>query len=68
MNIEEEINKIIAESLIKVKGKKSNEIINPYNDIKKKNMNKMKENKMILITKQSNKTAFKEIDRDLFKN
>ena len=31
-------------------------------------MNKMKENKMILITKQSNKTTVKEIDRDIFKN
>ena len=67
MNIDEEINKIISESLIKAKGKKSNDLINPLNDIKKKEINKLKENKIRLITKQANKITVKELDKEIFK-
>jgi hypothetical protein len=67
MNIDDEINKIITESLVKAKGKKSNDTINPLNDIKKKDFNKLKENKIRLITKHSNKITVKELDKDIFK-
>jgi hypothetical protein len=67
MNIDDEINKIIAESLVKAKGKKSNDTINPLNDIKKKDLNKIKENKIRLITKQANKITIKELDKETFK-
>ncbi len=71
MNIDEEIQKIIAESLVKAKGtSKSNVVINPLSDIKKKDLNKMKEspNKIKLITKQSatNKVVVKELDKNIF--
>jgi hypothetical protein len=71
INIEDEIQKIIADSLVKAKtSTKANTIINPLNDIKKKDLNKMKENtsKMKLITKQSNKINVKEIDKNIFNN
>jgi hypothetical protein len=67
INIDDEINKIIADSLIKAKGKKSNDLINPLNDIKKKEINKLKENKIRLITKQANKITVKELDKEIFK-
>ncbi len=67
INIDDEIKKIIAESLIKAKGKKSNDLINPLNDIKKKEINKIKENKIRLITKQANKITVKELDKEIFK-
>ncbi len=68
INIDEEIQKIISESLVKAKGSsKTSAIINPLGDIKK---TKFKENstKMRLITKQANtnKVIVKEIDREVF--
>ena len=71
MNIDEEIQKIIAESLVKAKGtSKSNVVINPLSDLKKKDLNKMKEspNKIKLITKQTatNKVIVKELDKNIF--
>ncbi len=72
MNIDEEIQKIISDSLIKAKtSSKTNIIINPLQDIKKKELNKASEhNKLKLITKQSstNKTIIKEIDRNISNN
>jgi len=68
MNIDEEIQKIISDSLIKAKSNsKTNTIINPLQDIKKKELNKGSEpNKLKLITKQSNtnKVVIKEIDKN----
>jgi hypothetical protein len=73
MNIDDEIQKIIAESLIKAKGSsKTNTVINPLSDVKKKEFNKIKDssNKMKLITKQSNtnKIMIKELDINIFSN
>lgn len=72
MNIDEEIQKIISESLIKAKGtSKTNMVINPLQDIKKKELNKATEtNKIKLITKQSNtnKAVIREIDKNGYNN
>jgi hypothetical protein len=71
MNIDEEIKKIISESLNKAKNtSKTNIIINPFSDIKKKDLNKIQENnqKLKLITKQSNtkQVIVKELDKRIF--
>jgi hypothetical protein len=72
MNIDEEIQKIISDSLIKAKtGSKTNIIINPLQDIKKKDLIKGSEpNKLKLITKQfnTNKVIIKEIERNISNN
>jgi len=72
MNIDEEIQKIISDSLIKAKtSSKTTTIINPLQDIKKKELNKGSEpNKLKLITKQSNtnKVIIKEIDKNISNN
>lgn len=60
-----EIQKIITESL--QKAKKDNfqkTIINPLNDLKKKDLEKAKDStKIKLITKQSNKIIVKEVEK-----
>jgi hypothetical protein len=71
MNIDEEIKKIIFESLNKAKNtSKTNIIINPFSDIKKKDLNKIQDNnqKLKLITKQSNtkQVVVKELDKKIF--
>jgi hypothetical protein len=67
-NIDDEIQKIIAESLTKAKGSaKTGTVINPYQDLKKKDMGKVNTNKMKIITKQQNKVVVREVDKDIIK-
>jgi regulator of nonsense transcripts 2 len=69
VNIDDEIQKIIAESLIKAKStSKTNTIINPLSDIKKKELNSGNPTKLKLITKQlnTNKVVIKELDKNVF--
>lgn len=69
-NVDEEIQKIISESLVKNKGttRSTQLVINPLADIKKKEMLKInkKDTKLKLITKQTNKVNVKEINKDYF--
>jgi hypothetical protein len=68
MNIDDEIQKIISESLTKAKNNtKLNSIINPLNDIKKKDIQKNSPTKIKLITKQNNKVQVKDLEKELFK-
>lgn len=69
INIDEEIKKIISESLVKAKGSsKGGTVINPLSDVKKKEFGKLKDspNKLKLITKHSDKITVKEIDKNTF--
>ena len=62
INIDEEIQKIVNESMAKSKGSSVQNVINPFNDLKKKTLNKTSSpNKMKLITKQQNKVVVKEV-------
>ena len=66
MNFDEELQKIISESLTKVQGSSvSNAVINPFMDVKKKELNKNSQpGKMRLFTKSGNKIVITEIDRE----
>ena len=68
-NIDDEIQKIIADSLVKAKGT-SKTVINPLQDIKKKELNKLMENtsKIKLITKQAHtkQVVIRELDKTIF--
>ena len=65
INIDEEIQKIINESMAKNKGSRVQTVINPLNDIKKKDLIKTSSpSKMKLITKQQNKVVVKEINKN----
>ena len=65
-SIDEELQKIISESLTKVQGSSvSNAVINPFMDVKKKELNKNSQpGKMRLFTKSGNKIVITEIDRE----
>ena len=69
MNFDEELQKIISESLTKVEGASvSNTVINPLMDVKKKELNKNPQpGKMRLFTKSGNKIIIKEIDKEVKK-
>ena len=58
--------KIISESLTKVQGASvSNAVINPFMDVKKKELNKnIQPGKMRLFTKSGNKIVITEIDKE----
>jgi hypothetical protein len=62
----EELQKIISESLTKVQGASvSNAVINPFMDVKKKELNKnIQPGKMRLFTKSGNKIVITEIDKE----
>ena len=65
INIDEEIQKIINESMAKNKGSRVQTVINPLNDIKKKDLIKTSSpSKMKLITKQQNKVVVKEVNKN----
>ena len=63
---EEKLQKIISESLTKVQGASvSNAVINPFMDVKKKELNKnIQPGKMRLFTKSGNKIVITEIDKE----
>jgi hypothetical protein len=64
-NIDEEIQKIINESMAKNKSTRIQTLINPLNDLKKKTLNKTSSpSKMKLITKQQNKVIVKEVNKN----
>ena len=64
INIDNEIQKIIVESLSKIKGSNmNNQIIDPLGEVKKKDLNKLEGGKFRLITKKDNKIVMKEIDK-----
>lgn len=65
-NVDDEIQKIIAESLIKAKGSaNTGTVINPLSEIKKRELNKSSPSKMKLITKQTNnKIVVKELNKN----
>ena len=63
INVDEEIQKIVNESMSKAKGtNRPSAVINPFNDIKKVSKPKGP-NKLKLIVKQSNRVIVKEIDK-----
>ena len=66
MNFDDELQKIISESLTKVQGTSvSNAVINPLMDVKKKELNKNPQpGKMRLFTKSGNKIVITEIDKE----
>jgi regulator of nonsense transcripts 2 len=66
MNFDEELQKIISESLTKVQGASmSNSVINPLLDVKKKELNKNPPTgKMRLFTKNGNKIVITEIKKE----
>ena len=66
MNFDDELQKIISESLTKVQGASvSNTVINPLMDVKKKELNKIAQpGKMRLFTKSGNKIVITEIDKE----
>ena len=66
MNFDDELQKIISESLTKVQGASvSNAVINPLMDVKKKELNKNPQpGKMRLFTKSGNKIVITEIDKE----
>ena len=70
MNFDEELQKIISESLTKVQGTSvSNAVINPLMDVKKKELNKNPQpGKMRLFTKSGNKIIITEIDKEAKKD
>ena len=65
-NFDDELQKIISESLTKVQGASvSNAVINPFMDVKKKELNKnIQPGKMRLFTKSGNKIVITEIDKE----
>ena len=64
INIDEEIQKIINESMAKNKGTRVQTVINPLGDLKKKTIYKPSSpSKMKLITKQQNKVIVKEVNK-----
>lgn len=69
MNFDEELQKIISESLTKVQGASmSNSVINPLLDVKKKELNKNPPaGKMRLFTKNGNKIVITEIKKEVKK-
>ena len=66
MNFDDELQKIISESLTKVQGASmSNAVINPLLDIKKKELNKNPPaGKMRLFTKKGNKIVITEVKKE----
>ena len=66
MDFDDELQKIISESLTKVQGTSvSNAVINPLMDVKKKELNKNPQpGKMRLFTKSGNKIVITEIDKE----
>ena len=66
MNFDEELLKIISESLTKVQGASmSNAVINPLLDVKKKELNKNPPSgKMRLFTKRDNRIVITEIKKE----
>ena len=66
MDFDQELQKIISESLTKVQGTSvSNAVINPLMDVKKKELNKNPQpGKMRLFTKSGNKIVITEIDKE----
>ena len=66
MDFDQELQKIISESLTKVQGASvSNAVINPLMDVKKKELNKNPQpGKMRLFTKSGNKIVITEIDKE----
>ena len=66
MNFDDELQKIISESLTKVQGASiSNAVINPLMDVKKKELNKNPQpGKMRLFMKSGNKIVITEIDKE----
>ena len=70
INVDDEITKIISDSLTKAKGSTMmNTIINPYADIKKKELIKTEpsQGKFILFTKKDNKIIMNEVDKNVKK-
>ena len=69
MNFDDELQKIISESLTKVQGASmSNAVINPLLDVKKKELNKNPPaGKMRLFTKSGNKIVITEIKKEVKK-
>ena len=70
MNFDEELQKIISESLTKVQGASmSNAVINPLLDVKKKELNKNPPpaGKMRLFTKSGNKIVITEVKKEVKK-
>jgi hypothetical protein len=68
LSIDDEIQKIIAESLTKAKSNtKQTSIVNPLNDIKRKDIQKNSPTKIKLITKRDNKVQVKELEKEIFK-
>ena len=70
MNFDEELQKIISESLTKVQGASmSNAVINPLMDVKKKELNKNPPpvGKMRLFTKHGNKIVITEVKKEVKK-
>ena len=69
MDFDEELKKIISESLTKVQGASmSNAVINPLLDVKKKELNKNPPaGKMRLFTKSGNKIVITEIKKEVKK-
>ena len=68
MNFDEELQKIISESLTKVQGASmSNAVINPLMDVKKKELNKNPPpvGKMRLFTKHGNKIVITEVKKEV---
>ena len=64
INVDEEIQKIINESMNKAKGTTMmNGVINPLADVKKKDIGKIESGKFRLITKKDNKIVMKEIEK-----
>ena len=71
MNFDEELQKIISESLTKVQGASiTNAVINPLLDVKKKELNKNPPpaGKMRLFTKNGNKIVITEIKKEVKKD
>ena len=70
MDFDQELQKIISESLTKVQGTSvSNAVINPLMDVKKKELNKNPQpGKMRLFTKSGNKIVVTEIDKEAKKD
>ena len=64
INVDEEIQKIITESMNKAKrsGSMMNVVINPLADIKKKDIGKIETGKLRLFTKKDNKIIMKEVN------
>lgn len=65
INIDDELQKIISDSLNKAKGTSGfNATVNPLADVKKKELNKLEPGKFRLFTKKDNKIVIQEVDRN----